>query len=75
MAYKQPPTPLQTDNAMAEAVPNSKFNQNAPNQWTFVSIGCAIENAKNNFAFIGVQEISIMLTIGPSIMQPYITKM
>ena len=75
MGHKQPPTPLQTDNAMAEAVSNGKINRNAPKQWTCVSIGCEIENANGNFAFIGVQESSIMLTIGPSIMQLYITRM
>ena len=30
MGHKQPPTPLQTDNDMAEAAPMAKYNQNAP---------------------------------------------
>jgi hypothetical protein len=34
MGHKQPPTPLQTDNAMAEAVTNGKCNQNVRKLWT-----------------------------------------
>eukprot|EP00804_Cyclotella_cryptica_P026377 CCRYP_007695-RA/>CCRYP_007695-RA protein AED:0.34 eAED:0.34 QI:0/0/0/1/1/1/3/0/489 len=47
LGHKQPATPLQTDNSTAEAVCNE------PKQWTCVSIGFAIANAKNNFTFIG----------------------
>ena len=75
MVHKQPPTPLQTDNAMAEAVSNGKIQPKRTKRWTCGSIGYAIENAKNNFAFIGDQENSIMLTIGPSITMHCITKM
>ena len=71
MGHKQPPTPLQTDNMMVEAVVNGKIQP----KWTCVSIGCAIENANGNFAFIGVRVSSSMRTIGPSIMQIYITTM
>ena len=74
MGHKQPPTPLQTDNAMAEALSNSKI-QTKRIKAMDVSIGCAIENANDSFAFIGVQESLIMRTIGPSIIQLYITKM
>ena len=74
MGHKPPPTPLQTDNAMAEADSNGKMQPNAPKRWTCVFIGCGIENAKSNFAFIGVRVSSIMRTIGPSIMQLYITR-
>eukprot|EP00804_Cyclotella_cryptica_P028233 CCRYP_014586-RB/>CCRYP_014586-RB protein AED:0.36 eAED:0.36 QI:0/0/0/1/0.33/0.25/4/0/366 len=50
LGHKQPATPLQTDNSTAEAVCNE------PKQWTCVSIGFEIANAKSNFAFIGDPE-------------------
>ena len=34
MGHAQPPTPLQPDNAMAEAITNGKVPQNARKQWT-----------------------------------------
>ena len=55
--------------------PTAKYNQNTPKRWTCVSICCAIENARGDFEFIGILESSIMLTIGPSTMQFYITRM
>lgn len=54
MGHKQPPTPLQTDNSMADGVVNGKYNQSE--QWTCDSTGCETENVKNNSEYIGAQE-------------------
>eukprot|EP00804_Cyclotella_cryptica_P026913 CCRYP_014750-RA/>CCRYP_014750-RA protein AED:0.33 eAED:0.34 QI:0/-1/0/1/-1/1/1/0/377 len=40
LGHKQPATPLQTDNAMAEAVTNGKVQPSAPRPWTCASTGC-----------------------------------
>jgi hypothetical protein len=56
MGHKQPPTPIQTDNAMAGAVISmAKSKPNEPKQWTCPSTGSAIENANNNSDSIGAQ--------------------
>ena len=34
MGHKQPPTPIQADNAMADAVINGEVQPNVPKQWT-----------------------------------------
>ena len=56
LGHKQPPTPLQTDNAMAEAVVNGKSNHNVLRPWTCDSPGFATKNVKNNFGSIGDRE-------------------
>ena len=75
MGHKQPPTPLQTDNAMAEAVSNGKIQPKRTKAMDMRFHWLRVENAKSNFAFIGVRVSSIMRIIGPSIMQLYITIM
>lgn len=47
---KQPATPLQTDNAMADAMINGKIH---PKRTKARSIGSERMNAKNNSEFIG----------------------
>jgi hypothetical protein len=39
LGHKQPPTPIQTNNSMAEAVVNGKIQPKRKKQWTCVSIG------------------------------------
>jgi hypothetical protein len=64
MGHKEPPTPIQTDNAMADASKTEKCNPNAQRQWTCVSIDYAAGNANNNSNFIAAQAKQIMPTIG-----------
>ena len=51
MAHKQPPTPLRTDNAMADAVVNGKVHPKQTKAMTYSFTGCTTENAQNNFKF------------------------
>ena len=74
MGHKQPPTPLQIDNAMADAVCNGKNKQNKQKQWTCDSIGSETENAKRNSEYIGDQAKKIMQTTGQSTIQKTTTK-
>ena len=54
LGHKQPATPLQTNNAMADAVCNRKTsNLNEPRPWICDSIGFTTANAKNNSEFTG----------------------
>ena len=68
MGHKQPPTPLQTDNSMADGVVNGKIAQNVQKPWTCDSIGCAIVSDKNNFASTGGRANSTTQTTGPNTM-------
>jgi hypothetical protein len=72
MGHKQPATPLQTDNSMAEAVVNGKSNPNAQKPWICVFIGSTTENAKNNSASTGTQANSTMPITGLNTTQPNI---
>eukprot|EP00956_Cyclotella_meneghiniana_P006601 scaffold8724_cov70-Cyclotella_meneghiniana.AAC.1 len=55
MGHKQPPTPLQTDNSMADGVVNGKIQLKQRKQWTCDSTGCETKNVKNNSEYIGDQ--------------------
>jgi hypothetical protein len=61
---KQPPTPIQTDIAMADSVINAKCNQNALKPRTCDSFGYATENANNNLNSTGVLAKQTMRIIG-----------
>ena len=74
MGHNQPPTLLQTDNAMTYAVCNGKYNQNKQKQQTCDSIGSGTENAKNNLESIGDQENQIMQNTGQITIQKPTTK-
>ena len=74
MGHKQPPTPLQIDNAMSDAVCNGKIQPKQKNQWTCDSIGSGTENANNNSESIGDQTNKIMQTTGQSTIQQPTTK-
>jgi len=54
--HKQPPTPLQTDNAMADAVVNGKIQPKRTKAMDMRFIGCVTENVNNNSEYIGDQE-------------------
>eukprot|EP00804_Cyclotella_cryptica_P001803 CCRYP_018346-RA/>CCRYP_018346-RA protein AED:0.51 eAED:0.44 QI:0/-1/0/1/-1/1/1/0/256 len=73
LSHKQPATPLQTDNAMAQQSPMEKYNPNAPRPWICASTGYAIANAKNNFEYIGALATATMWITGQSITRPNIT--
>jgi hypothetical protein len=73
LGHKQPATPLQTDNAMADAVVNGKIQPKQPRPWICGFIGYAIANVKDNFASTGGQENTITLITGPSVIPPNIT--
>ena len=75
MGHKQPPTPLQTENAMAEAVSNSKIQPKRTKAMDMRFHWLRNKECQTIFAFIGDQENSIMLTTGPSITLHCITKM
>ena len=74
MGHKQPPTPLQTDNAMEYAVCNGKYNQNKQKEWTCDYIGSETENAKNSWEYIGDHAKQIMQTTGQSTIHKPTTK-
>ena len=48
ICHKQPPTPLQTDNSMAEVVVNGKIQPKQKNQWICFFTGYEKENFKNS---------------------------
>ena len=75
MGHKQPSTPIQTDNAMAEGVINSKVQPKRTKQWICDSTGYEIENAKNNSVFIGGQANKTMPTTGRNTTRQNITAM
>ena len=56
LGHKQPPTPLQTDNAMADAVVNGKIQPKRTKAMDMRFIGCVTENVNNNSEYIGDQE-------------------
>ena len=68
MGHKQPPTPLQTDNSMADGVVNGKIAPKCRKAMDMRSIGCAIVSAKNNFASTGGRANSTTQTTGPNTM-------
>jgi hypothetical protein len=64
IGQKQPPTPLQTNNSMAEAVINGKVQQNKQKPWICNSIGYGIKNVNSSSKYTGGQENRIMRIIG-----------
>jgi hypothetical protein len=66
MGHIQLPTPIQTDNAMADAVIHGKVNLNEQKQWTCAFIGSATENAKTSSSSISDLVKPITPTIGPN---------
>ena len=75
MGHKEPPTPLQIDNAMAKAVVNSKVQPKKQRRWICVFVSCKTKNARKNSEFIGDQEKWTLWTIGQSIMPQHIIGM
>ena len=53
LGHKQPPTPLQTDNAMADAVVNGKIQPKRTKAMDMRLHGCVTENVNNNSEYIG----------------------
>ena len=74
MGHKQPPTPLQTDNAMEDAVFSVKIQPKQQKQLTCNSIGSETDNSKNSSEYIGDQAKQIMHTTGQSTIQQSTTK-
>ncbi len=73
MGHKQPPTPLQTDNAMVDAVINGKITPKCTKAMDMASAGSTTKNAKNNSDFIGDQATQIKQIIGQNITYQAIT--
>ncbi|EJK63093.1 hypothetical protein THAOC_16272 [Thalassiosira oceanica] len=67
MGHKQSPTPVQTDNAIAEQVIDKKVQPKRKKRWTCDSIGYAIANANDNSDSTGDQASSTTQTIGQNI--------
>ncbi len=59
LGHVQPPTPLQTDNVMADGVINIKYNPNEPKPWTWDSTGYAIKNAMTILHLLGTQKVDL----------------
>jgi hypothetical protein len=60
LGHTQPPTPIQTDNAMADTVIiMGKSNQNKQKQWACISTGCRTENPNNNSTSSGASQTKL----------------
>ena len=76
MGHTQPPTPMQTDNACAEGVVNSKIQPKRTKAMDMRFIPLATGSTMpRTIPYIGNPVNSIMLTTGPNTTQPNITKM
>ena len=69
MGHKQPPTPLQTENPIADVVVNSKVQPERKKPWTCDFIGLETENARISSGYIGGQENKNTQIIGQSTTQ------
>ena len=63
MGWKQPQSPIQTDNSTLTGVVKKPSSNEKEKPWTCVSIGYGAANRKANFDFIGTQVTSIGETI------------
>eukprot|EP00804_Cyclotella_cryptica_P027922 CCRYP_003823-RC/>CCRYP_003823-RC protein AED:0.47 eAED:0.45 QI:0/-1/0/1/-1/1/1/0/112 len=70
MGHHQPPTPIQTDNTMADAVINGKIQPKRTKAmdmpWTCAFTGYTTENVNNNLGSTDGLVKQTMPTIGPS---------
>jgi len=69
MGHKQPATPIQTDNAMAEAVINAKITPKQSKAMDMCFHWLKDRECQQNSNSTGDQANSIMLTIGPNTIQ------
>eukprot|EP00804_Cyclotella_cryptica_P026316 CCRYP_007640-RC/>CCRYP_007640-RC protein AED:0.59 eAED:0.66 QI:0/-1/0/1/-1/0/1/0/176 len=70
--HKQPRTPIQTDNSMADVVINEKIQPKRKKLWTCIFIGYRTRNANTSSISTGVQVKLIMQTTGQNTTLPHI---
>jgi ABC-type branched-subunit amino acid transport system ATPase component len=73
MGHPQPATPIQTDNALAEAVINAKIQPKRTKAMDMCFPWLRDGECQQQFKFSGGQAKQTMLTIGQNIIQPPIT--